>query len=1381
MPHTAPESCDDRGMDLQGSEDVSERQLVSNSAQVYMHREQSRGDNSEPSDLSASQLHDQAIIHFRDYERKHEVFYLDRSVEKLKRALDVANRNPKGSRPSQELIAINHDLIRMFANRYMHTRNEADLQAGISAGYNLVGILPVNDSTREQFLATVGYLHGLRYTRTGNKDDLDGAITGAQITLRDSPLDSLDHQDMRLNLAGWLLDRYHDTVSRNPDDLNGAIEGASLATRVLRHHDPSQQKRAVALLILASALYARFEGNEDAGAINKAIETLQEALLVIPGSHQLRPQKMMDLGTFRGHRFLCSGNIDDIQNVIHSIAEAQELIEPVGGDAFANTLDRLERWAMPRYVTTGMASTLDRFLLLTEEAARQYPNHPTVLYHLAKHLLLRSDRTDSKEDIDLAVETLKPLLTITNQSLYQLEKVLCTLTNALSRRFSYSQNLIDVDEAILLAMQALELPATSNTTRMSTKLVLCTSLISRFEATKDKKDLDEAVELVKALVESVPPNYLDRPTMLSVYGEVLVSRYETYRNPADIDLGISLQEEAVSLVSEDDIRRPKIASCLGVLLRRRFERSDNIEDLNLAIDMMAFAVNYGPPIMHYRSKMQINLGVFLNLRYFRVGALEDANRAIEITESILNKGELTDSSLARCLTHLASTYNNRFLRLKVKDDVDMAIGLMQRAVDETPDGCENYVRFSVSLGQLLIRRSLLETNNRQKDDIDEGIEHLARWLKVVPEDDPGLLQAKIDLGNSLRRRFHLAYNTSDIDDSIEILSDASTNLENDHTLRADMFLALGKSLESRQQHTKDATQQDRKEAVEAFSECFNSPKGLPRLRIAGADLAATILESWGRWEEALNFLKGALDLFVITSPRLLSRPDQQNQLKEFGGITSRATSVALNAGLPQYEALRLLEVGRGVMASLALERRVDVTMLDPGIASKFERARTKLETSQRLAHAVVDDDLACWVRQSRDRFDAEKDLQEIVTYIRSRPETKGFLDVPSLGDVTKVINDDTIVVLNESQSGCDAFLLDRIHGVRVVTLHKLIQPDVKYWVDKLRFERPRINPLVLEWLWTAVAEPVLEALGFKYQPLRTRLPRVWWIMVGMMSHLPIHAAGIHSNPTKTTLRCVVSAYAASLRAFVVSRTHSSQVDLRAQHKAVLVGMPTTPGYGSLPFATEEIRKLKDICPRLGLKPVELERPSKVDVMSHLADCSIFHFAGHGLSNPLDPSESGLMLEDGLLTVTDLQDKCYRNHGPFLGFLSACLTGANDMDALIDEGIHLISACQLAGFRHVIGTLWQVSDKTCVEVAERVYKAIAAADSNKDDAVCLGLHEAVVILRDSWAKQHFIQNEHADQVMDGQIVHTRDTKLKLKKSQPTSLIEANWIPYVCYSP
>ncbi|RFU33132.1 hypothetical protein B7463_g3153, partial [Scytalidium lignicola] len=73
------------------------------------------------------------------------------------------------------------------------------------------------------------------------------------------------------------------------------------------------------------------------------------------------------------------------------------------------------------------------------------------------------------------------------------------------------------------------------------------------------------------------------------------------------------------------------------------------------------------------------------------------------------------------------------------------------------------------------------------------------------------------------------------------------------------------------------------------------------------------------------------------------------------------------------------------------------------------------------------------------------------------------------------------------------------------------------------------------------------------------------------------------------------------------------------------------------------------------------------------------------------------------------------------------------DRLIDEGIHLVSACQLAGFRPVVGTLWEVSDKHCVDVAKVLYETIRD-EGMTDEALYQGLHRAVRALRDGILKE-----------------------------------------------
>ncbi|KAF5588766.1 tetratricopeptide-like helical [Fusarium pseudocircinatum] len=66
----------------------------------------------------------------------------------------------------------------------------------------------------------------------------------------------------------------------------------------------------------------------------------------------------------------------------------------------------------------------------------------------------------------------------------------------------------------------------------------------------------------------------------------------------------------------------------------------------------------------------------------------------------------------------------------------------------------------------------------------------------------------------------------------------------------------------------------------------------------------------------------------------------------------------------------------------------------------------------------------------------------------------------------------------------------------------------------------------------------------------------------------------------------------------------------------------------------------------------------------------------------------------------------------------------------NEGIHLINGFHTAGFRHVIGTLWEVKDEICVDMARITYQGMAQ-NGMTDEAVSRGLYEASRELRDRW--------------------------------------------------
>jgi CHAT domain-containing protein len=130
----------------------------------------------------------------------------------------------------------------------------------------------------------------------------------------------------------------------------------------------------------------------------------------------------------------------------------------------------------------------------------------------------------------------------------------------------------------------------------------------------------------------------------------------------------------------------------------------------------------------------------------------------------------------------------------------------------------------------------------------------------------------------------------------------------------------------------------------------------------------------------------------------------------------------------------------------------------------------------------------------------------------------------------------------------------------------------------------------------------------------------------------------------------------------------------------------------------------------------------------VSGASWVHFACHGVQDIVRPTDSGLMLSDGRLKLSDII-KVSRVQGG-LAFLSACQTAMGDK-ALSEEAIHLAAGMLLAGYGGVIATMWSIKDSDAPLVADKVYGRLF--QNNHDGhpdyrSASRALHDAVQSLR-----------------------------------------------------
>ncbi|MFI7060574.1 CHAT domain-containing protein [Kribbella sp. NPDC050124] len=262
---------------------------------------------------------------------------------------------------------------------------------------------------------------------------------------------------------------------------------------------------------------------------------------------------------------------------------------------------------------------------------------------------------------------------------------------------------------------------------------------------------------------------------------------------------------------------------------------------------------------------------------------------------------------------------------------------------------------------------------------------------------------------------------------------------------------------------------------------------------------------------------------------------------------------------------------------------------------------------------------------------------------------------------------------------------------------------------------------VLDWLWAAISDPVLTHLGFTQTPPDDAWPRLWWCPTGLLTALPLHAAGRH-GAKESVLDRVIPSYTPTLRALHEATNSRSPAP---RPELLVVAVPDAPGQTPLPNVDREADLLARLFPGDRSTVLYGADATTTRVREELGRHHWAHFSCHGHQDLTDPSNGGLLLYDGTLTVQSISNRT--DLGEF-AFLSACKTATGGLD-LADEVITLAAALHYAGYRQVVATLWSVYDPTAADVVESVYTELCSDGQVGADGAAAALHRVVRRLRD----------------------------------------------------
>ncbi|OJJ69545.1 hypothetical protein ASPBRDRAFT_130524 [Aspergillus brasiliensis CBS 101740] len=1284
---------------------------------------------------------------------------VDQSIEKAKQMVEAA---PQGD-PSRERALLG--LVVMCRCRYLQTKNIEDLTKVIENAEELLrATSETNDGFKGLWLEKLGNWYDDRYDLSQEIGDLDRAIEFYQQLASSMPVTDPSRVSHLARVSMSLHKRFE--LSRSSEDLDRVIEAASttLESMPLEHSG-----RPSLRILLVNLLQQRSTMTGTSDDANRAIEMLNS------GVQTMTPGELSDLPAMRIFiqslimAFEQTGSVDYLNQGVTLLEEALQHT-PANEMKYFQHCRQLGMLLMRRFENTGSIDDVLRGIDVTETSVDNTPAHDngriSALNTLGALRGLLFQHTGEKTHLELAIESIQAAIDALPADSFSRFGLLHNLSTWYGKRYDLTGEVCDINLAIDTMEPVLQEMA-PGTDRAASFNNMGDMLSKRFQRLGDMNDLNRAIGLNRQAIEETPADHPKRSSFLNNLGIWLGLRFQRTGQMTDINEAVDVAEAAVRAILPDHSERHYCLGNLGRQLSLRYEDTGSLPDLNRSIQVTSLAVEALPLQHPVRARWLNNLGSELDMRFQRLGTTEDLDRAIEYAKAAVKAIPPGHPDLATCLRNLGMWLGSRFEKTGDPSDIDQAIDFASLAVDSTPREDVSYALRAQSLASLLNGRYHL---SGELEDINRAIDVLQSVLGGRRRDSRERLIYLKGMAGILASRFDRTGDMDSINKAIEAAQEVTEITHPENFQRAVYFLNLAASLATRWEHTKSA--EDKQRILETLMAGWNCTNGLPSTRIRLGRGAAGVYASRFDWKNANAIMQEVVSIIPNVSPRILAHRDKQSVLEDFSGAASMAAACALSAGESAEKALQLLELGRG-------------------LAQKFEYLRDQLDApeSQGKETDVTPESI-------NRRHKVSEMLDETINEIRQLSGFEDFLLPPTAQQMMDAADRGPLVVVNVHRYRCDAFIVEcnRISSLRLpdLDMDTILEMERKLRIDIIS---------VLEWLWATVTLPVLDYLGFRKLPSDEAWPHIWWVPIGPLAWFPVHAAGRHFNAAReTVLDHVMSSYSSSVKSIIYGRRH--RVFTSTSDYALLVAMPQTSGQSPLPSASKEIQMLRDLCPGLNLQVVDPAYPTRENVLEQLRHCKIFHFAGHGLSDPAEPSDSCLVVHDWQhrrLTVGDLRDLRLHETAPFLSYLSACSTSSISRVKLIDEGIHLVNACQLAGFRHVVGTLWEVSDSHCVEAAEILYSTLKEKGMN-DEAVCLGLHRAVRYLRDrdgltsAARSQDRVENEFSEdeveqrpeetmqiderQCMPADAPHsTPDGRNAVPKKGRKSRAQWHWVPYV----
>lgn len=1199
---------------------------------------------------------------------------------------------------------------------YQKGKSTEILNSSITLLHEAVNSAGLRSALRSLSLRQLGSAYDNRFMNTHDIQDICQAICYKQSALNSVPA----HPEKMIyfdNLSNSFWKKFNMTNSM--EDCDRAVELQEQALSCLSESaDPIT--KAKALCNLANVLARRCTSNGSVDDMEKAIEMATNAVNLTPAMHERRFQCLLALANALTLHVIHFGlTIEYSKQTVTAYEEALK-IAPLKGDGRGKCLQLLAYALLVQHKLNASSDDLNLGIQYVTEAISVLPERHALLSDcfstLSTGLNARFQLTNCRDDLNGAIEAGRKAIELIPNTMHDVQQsgIMNDFGLVLQARYLLTGSLEDLDEAIVFKQRAVMLALKNHPSEALFKSNLGNSLRERFCRTGSVEDLDNAVQILESAVQQTPFNCSERSMYLGTLSSALRARYSRRGDIADLNKAVQIKEEAVQYIPKNHADRSIYLNGAGKSYMARYQRLYSSEDLKKGLAYLEEAVENSSRGHCQYVYWITSLGEGLVLKYSTMDSSESLDRAIIIFEQALSLTDIKGLDYISIQDSLADALEKRFDKYGNFEDLERAFNNYITSLLATPENDRVRPQRMRNLGDTFRKRFQI---TKDINDLNQAIDLYEAAILATAEDDPDWALCSYALGGSLAAR-----------------SELSSNLEDCH--RALEVLIAGAEVLSAPPSTR-------------FANAFSAGKAIYKLSEVELAVAAACF-------------RRAVELLPLCVPRALTFRDRLRPLSYCGNIANIAADTALRAGLPPSDIVEMLELGRGVIASLYLDTRSDIKILDnqhPELAKRYWDLRNALDSQPNSLVSMHQDT----VLDSHHRHALSNEFDIILTTIRGLPGFERFMLGPSSTEMMALAKEGPIVVFNIADCS-SAFLVTR------EKISSLLLPDLKYSELEMRAklavggmedemlasydDRKSDMSDILEWLWDVAVGPVLEELGFTHTPGgNEEWPHVWWVPNNWLSILPIHAAGYHKKgSTKNVLDRVISSYIPTVRSLSYARERNVKLSDGEVDEILLVGMPTTPEQPDLPYVESELRNICEVIPKA--TSTVIKNPKKGDIIPLISRARVVHFACHGESVPGDPSQSFLSLDDWRsdpLTVTDII-ALKLNCG--LMYLSACHAATCHSENLLEEAIHIAGAYHLAGIPHVIATLWQIGDYYSADLAKLFYNGLLDSFGQIDfTRSAESLHKSVRHLRDQTRRiPGFVREADPDPLIWAPYIH-----------------------------